>query len=287
MQSKVSELFGVPTTNADADWRSIVDHAHCPYLRKKCVKTRKSQPEVSIGTCTVRYPTKDPQDVIICPHRLLERNRIFADCLHLLPARQPGHDLHLISEVAVPGGSVDYFVVAAAGPKVVDFVGVELQTLDTTGTVWPERQRFVAQVGIKASKKDVNSSKSFGMNWKMSAKTILMQLHHKLQTFETIHKHLVVVIQDNFLGYMQREFRFGHLGEAKNEDSLHLHGYGLGPEKAGDVLRLKLLHRLSTDAAGLATALELQADQGVELAEIVAMLESKLNHDTLLDPLAA
>lgn len=283
MDSKVSELFGLPTSGDRADWPAIIRSSHCPYLGKKCVKTRKSEPEVAIGTCTVRYPSKNPQDVIICPHRLLERNRIFADCIHLLPAKMPGHDLHLVSEVGVPGGSVDYFVVAAADHKVVDFVGVELQTLDTTGTVWPERQRFVASVGVDAAIEDTDSSKVFGMNWKMSAKTILMQLHHKLETFEAIHKHLVVVIQDGFLTYMQREFNFGHLATAKNEDSLHLHGYGLEPAQGGHTLRLKLLHRLSTDAEGLGTALGLQADQRVELGEIVALLEAKLNDDTLLD----
>ena len=38
---------------------------------------------MSIGTCTVRYGT-DKKDIVICPHRLLERRQIFADCLHLL-----------------------------------------------------------------------------------------------------------------------------------------------------------------------------------------------------------
>lgn len=69
--------------------------------------------------------------------------------------------------------------------KVRDFVGIELQTLDTTGTVWPERQRFLVSKGIKAvARADVQNTKGFGMNWKMTAKTILVQLHHKIQTFE-------------------------------------------------------------------------------------------------------
>lgn len=42
------------------------------------------------------------------------------------------------------------------------------------------------------------------MNWKMTAKTILVQLHHKIDTFESISKHLVLVVQDYLLDYMKR-----------------------------------------------------------------------------------
>ena len=46
------------------------------------------------------------------------------------------------------------------------------------------------ELGLSNSNKDVES-KPFGMNWKMTAKTILVQLHHKIETFESINKHLV------------------------------------------------------------------------------------------------
>ncbi len=77
--------------------------------------------------------------VVICPFRLLQRRQIFVDSLHLLGMHEPGNELHIIPEVAVPGGSVDYFLVSARLRKVMDFVGIEVQALDTTGTVWPAR----------------------------------------------------------------------------------------------------------------------------------------------------
>jgi len=67
----------------------------------------------------------------------------------LLPpidTHEPGNELHIVSEVSIPGGSVDYFLVSAKDGKVKDFVGIELQTLDTTGTVWPERQRLLKKL---------------------------------------------------------------------------------------------------------------------------------------------
>ena len=43
----------------------------------------------------------------------------------------------------IPGGNVDHLLVAARRRKVKDFLGIEFQTRDTAGTVWPERQRFL------------------------------------------------------------------------------------------------------------------------------------------------
>jgi len=110
------------------------------------MKTRKSQPSLSIGTCTVSVGIDD-QAVVICPQRLLERRQVFTDCLHLLQLHEPGNELHVVPEISVPGGSVDYFLVSARSGRVRDFAGIELQTLDTTGTVWPARQRFLFDKG--------------------------------------------------------------------------------------------------------------------------------------------
>ena len=130
------------------------------------------------------------EPIIICPTRLIERRQIFTDCLHLLTTHEPGNELHIVSEVSIPGGSVDYFVVSARDGKVKDFVGVELQTLDTTGTVWPERQRLLKELGLPRGDFAEESTKKYGMNWKMTGKTILVQMHHKIQTFEHVNKPL-------------------------------------------------------------------------------------------------
>lgn len=102
--SKVLELFGY-SSEAEVDWANVAQAQPCPYLERSCVKTRKSQPETAIGTCSVAY---GGQNVIICPHRLLERRQVFLDCLHLLTRHEPGNELHVIAEVSIPGGSVDY-----------------------------------------------------------------------------------------------------------------------------------------------------------------------------------
>lgn len=281
--SKVVELFGHSSGEPGQDWEATIERQQCPFLNKRCYKVRKSEPEISIGTCTVLYG-KASAPIIICPTRLIERRQIFIDCLHLLTTHEPGNELHIVSEVAIPGGSVDYFLVSAREARVRDFVGIELQTLDTTGTVWPERQRLLRELNVPRRDDAENSDRTFGMNWKMTAKTILVQMHHKIQTFEHVNKKLALVTQDKLLDYMTREFAFGHLHNPPAiGDSMHFHAYRMA-EQQDHSYRLMLQSRLSTDVAGIATCLGLQAEARVELEEIVSALQAKISPATLFTP---
>ena len=143
-----------------------------------------------------------------------------------------------MNEVRIPGGSVDYFLVSVRNRDVVDFAGIELQTLDTTGTVWPERQRLLESFGLPTDVSDRGAARSFGMNWKMTAKTTLVQLHHKIETFEHLNKHLVLVLQDCLLDYIKREFVFGHVETARIGDPMHFHAYGVQSAASGPRLEL-------------------------------------------------
>ena len=83
----------------------------------------------------------------------------------------------------------------------------------------------------------------------MTAKTILMQLHHKIGTFESLGKHIVLVMQDALLQYMMREFSFEHIGAAKLGHALHFHAYAF-KLRDGNLRKLQLASRHSTDRAG-------------------------------------
>jgi hypothetical protein len=235
--SKVAELYGFPTFQS-ADWKALAAAQHCPFLNRKCLKNRKSEPEITIGTCTMAYG-RQLRPVMICPFRLLERSQIFTDCVHLLKLHEPGNELRIVAELAVPGGSIDYCLVSVRDGKPRDFVGIELQTLDTTGTVWPERQRFLRQHKVRVKRQDAASTKSFGMNWKMTAKTILVQLNHKIATFEHLSKRLVLVLQDCLLEYMRGEFAFNHIQGVRDGDPMQFHAYELRQEAAAYSLNLK------------------------------------------------
>ena len=281
--TRILELFGIPTSSPSQDWRTIVESQQCPFAGGGCFKVRKSEPENSIGTCNVLYG-RDPRPIVICPARMLERRQIFVDSLHLLTAHEPGNELHIVPEVSVPGGNVDYFVVSTRGDAIADFVGIEVQTLDTTGTVWPERQRLLRRLGVQRSDDAEHSNKAFGMNWKMTAKTILVQMHHKSQTFENVNRKLVLVIQDALLEYMHREFNFSHLRRSASAgDSVQLHSYAIHSQ--GDqTVKIVLDKRLSTDADGIARCLGLKSEARVEIGQIHQALKRKISTDTLFTP---
>jgi hypothetical protein len=281
--NKVIELFGHSTKTPKVNWKAVVHEQQCGYTNKKCYKIRKSDPGTSIGSCSVLYG-KQRDALIICPARLIERRQIFTYCFHLLTTHEPGNELHIISEIAIPGGSVDYFLVSAKGGKVKDFVGIELQTLDTTGTVWPERQRLLKELGVPRKDDSEDSAKSFGMNWKMTAKTILVQMHHKIQTFEHVNKKLVLVVQDKLLKYMSGEFKFDHLSSpAAIGDSMHIHAYKMDLQ-LDKSYKLSMQSRLSTDADGIGFCLGLQAEARIELDQIVQALQAKISTTTLFVP---
>lgn len=282
--SKVLELFGHPAESHDRDWQRIVHEQKCPFLERKCYKVRKSDPANSIGTCTLLYG-KEERAILICPARLIDRRKIFIDCLHLLTKHEPGNELHIVPEISIPGGSVDYFIVSAREKKVKDFVGVELQTLDTTGTVWPERQRLLRELDISRHDDAEHSQKSFGMNWKMTAKTILVQIHHKIRTFEYFNRNLVLVMQDCLFLYMNNTFKFSHMRTpASIGDSMHLHTYRL-EKQDDDSFDLVLDSRISTDSEGIEICLGLQADAKIEMKRLIHDLQRKISKETLFSPL--
>lgn len=274
--SGIVELYGHPGDLA-LDWNEIADKQVCPLLGRKCLKNRKSEPEKTIGSCVVSHKGRD---LLICPHRLLEQKIIFRDCIHLLTKHEPGNEYHVVAEIGTAAGNIDYMLASVRKGKVVDFVGIELQTLDTTGTLYPHRERFLSDRGKNDIDQSlVNSNKPFGINWKMTAKTILMQLHHKIEFFETTNKQLVLVLQDHLLSYMRAEFNFAHFEQPSLGNARHFHSYSL---QSTNTTSLQLAERISTDAAGVAACLDLNVASKVNVHEVLQKIESKISKQTLL-----
>lgn len=280
--SKVKEFFTYPTFATGVDWQTVVNEHKCRFSGKLCYKTRKSDSSIAIGTCTVTHGKAVPQNVIICPNRLLEKGQVFVDCIHLLTSHIPGNELHVVSEVSIPGGSVDYFLVSTdSSRKVKDFVGIELQTVDTTGSAWPERQQLLSELNL--SHEEIED-KPLGMNWKMTEKTILVQLHHKIATFEHLNKHLVLIVQDCLMEHMREDFDFNHVSDAKLGDSMHFHVYSLDKQEKNYKLVLK--KRYSTDERGIEKLLGLKENANLEFDEIAGILERKISDETLFSPVS-
>ena len=256
------EFYG-QSVEEQRDWDIILTQQHCPFLDRRCIKQRKSNPQQTIGACTVGYKESP---LIVCPHRFLHRQQIFLDAVPLL---HPGKQFFVVPEITMPGGSVDYFVVSMQDGEIVDFAGIEIQTLDTTGTggIWQAREDL--------NEGNLGSSYSYGINWKMSAKTILMQLHHKGPSFEALGKRLVLVTQRAFFDYICREFRTTQVHAAARYDAVHIHTYDcvlLNRE-----LQVILGTRWSTSVRGVEEMLSLGRSPEISEEEIIRRIEAKLS----------
>lgn len=282
--SAIIEFYGHYVDDPAVNWQDVIEHQIDKYTAKRSIKIRKSQPGQTIGTVVIRNG-KDPKNLIVDPSRFLENGKVFLDCLHLLTNHEPGNDLHLVPEIQIPGGNVDFILVSVKKNVIQDFVGIELQALDTTGSLWAERQLLLQKLGIDKTNSPITKM-NFGINWKMTAKTTLVQLHHKVRTFEHLSKHLVLVAQDHLVNYMKRDFDFSEFNEpARLGDPMHIHSYGY---TISDVTTsIELAERMSSDSLGLATSLGLKAEAKIELQVIIDKLEKRISDQTLFTPLAS
>jgi len=279
--SAIVEFFGYYTKDKKVNWKKVLKDQISRYTKKKSIKVRKSQPGIAIGTVVIKYG-KEQKNLIIDPERFLENGQVFLDCIHLLTNHEPGNELHLVPEVKIPGGNVDFFLVSVRKGTIRDFVGIELQSLDTTGSLWGERQKLLVEFGLLPAKTKIKKQ-NFGINWKMTAKTTLVQLHHKVATFEHLGKKFVLVLQNDLLDYMTKEFDFDHLNNPTTlGDSMHFHSYKILENGEGTYLELD--SRISTDSIGIAKSLGLRAEAQVELEIIIKKLESKISPATLFNP---
>ena len=246
----------------EQDWNAVLTGQRCPYLNRKCEKQRKSNPQQTIGACILGFKQRH---LIVCPHRFLQRNQIFLDVVPLLSG---GKQFFVVPEISMPGGSVDYFVVAERDDTIVDYAGLETQSLDTTGSggIWAAREDLRAG--------ELGANYGYGINWKMSAKTVLMQLHHKVGAFESLSKKLVLVTQSEFFDYVTREFRADHIHAAVPHDAMHFHLYDCVP--LNREYQIVSSARRSTDARGVETMLNLGRPPEISEAEVIARIRAKM-----------
>jgi hypothetical protein len=192
---RIVEFFGYSPLDKSDEAARLRDGRLCPFVESKCTKPLRDGS--ASGACTVRQ--SDPRPIICCPNRLYDGNyRILQDIAeaafgtraNLIPGAQVAkarHDGHFVAvfgkrwgkELRLPQrrGTGAYFVdwilaLIGADGQLQEFVAVEVQAIDTTGSYRSERDAY-----IKGEPFDGHSKA--GMNWENVAKRILPQLIYK------------------------------------------------------------------------------------------------------------
>lgn len=203
MASNITELFGYRPSDQSAAAQHARKSLECPFLQQTCVKTL-SDGTVS-GMCTLKPMTSG--HVICCPIRLYANDyqvlkdvavQAFGGGIDLVAgsrfaaykAQNPGKpavavfgkrwgkELRLPSRAKKSGGKVGaYFVdwilarVDADG-KLLGFVAVEVQSIDTTGNYRAEREAYLKG-------RTFSGNSTAGPNWENVNKRILPQIIYK------------------------------------------------------------------------------------------------------------
>jgi hypothetical protein len=196
MALRVAEWFGFDLSDWSPAAVSGRADQRCPFLGATCTKMFSDR--TRSGACSVSVLSV-PQPVVICPNRLYSENyRILEDVATV--AFGPGQTLihpddysrvdhtgrYVVAfgkrfgkELKLPrqGGRGAYFVdwiLARIGPtgQLAEFVALEIQTIDTTGTYRPDVQ------ALRRGDRSVGVSKA-GLNWENVNKRILPQIIYK------------------------------------------------------------------------------------------------------------
>lgn len=193
MSLRLAEFFGFAPQDHSAEADKFRRTQQCPFVGGTCIKKFKSR--TISGSCSVKPMTSGP--VICCPNRMYaDGYRILVDvaracfgdsarlCRSVSEMQGDGSDVQVFGkrwgkELRLPNRGVGggYFVdwiLALLDSKLQlrEFVAVEVQTMDTTGS-------YEAEVNALYRGEILERPSIAGVNWENVSKRILPQIIYK------------------------------------------------------------------------------------------------------------
>jgi hypothetical protein len=184
-----AEIFGYSLEGTSSQGEEIQKRHWCPFLDQMCWK-RSRRVSYPFGVCSVRH---NEETVAVCPSRFWQNRKVFKQVAeHHFGSL---NNLLLFEEINLHGiGRLDYVLVKhkPLSSEIVDFVGVEVQTVDTTST-----GGLVEAFEAYMQDEDIGAKDySFGLNWANVWKRAFTQALMKGVVFEHWSKKLYFVAQE-------------------------------------------------------------------------------------------
>ena len=184
-----AEIFGYPIESTSPEGKRIQENHWCPFLDQMCWKRSRRIP-YPFGVCSVQA---NEEIVAVCPSRFWQGKDIFK---HVAEHHFGSlNNLLLFSEINLRGiGRLDYVIVKhkPLSNEIDDFIGIEMQTVDTTST-----GGLVDAFRAYMEGEDIGSRDySFGLNWANVWKRAFTQALMKGVVFERWSKKLYFVAQE-------------------------------------------------------------------------------------------
>jgi hypothetical protein len=254
---RIVEFFGYSPIDGSNEAKEARRARYCPFIDDRCTKLLRDGS--ASGACTVKQV--EGGSTICCPNRLYDGNYqtlrdvaevAFGKPVSLIPGEQVAHVDHDGRFVAVFGrrwgkelrlpqrkGTGAYFVdwilaLIGANGRLIEFVAVEIQAIDTTGNYRSERDAY-----LKGRAFETNSTA--GLNWENVSKRILPQLIYKghvLRQEKRCQKGMFFICPTPV--YQRIQQRLG--GELRpyqlQPGSLTFRWYNIGPERQAGLRRV-------------------------------------------------
>ena len=165
----------------------------CPFIESRCPKRSTSIPGEPYPVCTIwRSNGLDPaKDLIcVCPKRFYAVDFLRDVIANCWPGDPPQNPL-IAPEVKMVGfGNVDFVLAdVGVGGEINQFLSVELQAIDITGSVMPAY--LALREGVELPRRP-----TYGLNWDNVYKRYITQLIRKGYFHHHWKTKIVAVIQD-------------------------------------------------------------------------------------------
>ena len=155
----ICEILGQPANQMKSP---VNEDCLCPYRNTVCTK-RSHRIDGPFPVCTVfrrRKGDKCPTPIIVCPHRLYAAD-IYNDILaYCWPGVKPQNPI-LVHEIKMGDvGNVDMVIadLAGDGKSIKDFISIELQAVDITGSYEPAYSSIVLDTPL-------DKRPTYNFNW--------------------------------------------------------------------------------------------------------------------------
>lgn len=199
-----SEIFGYPYSNTSKKATDIRSKHWCPFVDKICYKQSRLI-GYPFGVCSAHF---NNDEVALCPRRFLDGHAVFTDIAqhHFKTI----NDILVFPEIRLKDiGSFD-FVMVKHKPmsfEIEDFVAIEFQTGQTTGT-----GKLVEGLKDYLARKSVSEkSYGFGLNLADVWKRSFTQILNKGVIMENWRKKIYWVVQEPVYKYLETRYNLKSL----------------------------------------------------------------------------
>jgi Restriction endonuclease NotI len=192
-------------------------------MGSRCTKRSTSNKSEPYPVCSIWVGADKEQDldprknlIAVCPKRFFEIDFLNDVLTHCWPGVPPGNP-KIAREVKMAGfGSVD-FVIAneQSDGEISQFLSVELQAIDITGTVFPDYNSL-------RQNNEPLAPKPYGLNWDNVYKRYITQLIRKGYFHHHWKSKIIAVIQDQVYQNMVKRANFMRTKDVKNDPTVNI-----------------------------------------------------------------